>query len=211
MQLRFKNKNSKTNTQKDNEMSYEEVAVIDPSAQAAEAVVPPEMARRIDAITDLAAQAGAWTAQNGPAISTKEVNGQKVESHKGLGLVDFKDYAARHMPGADKRDVDVNAALLQAHIHRYLDPDAFKDTPAISAEAMGHLVDEGRITSTAIFYPTDVIRYSVHMIKQTGVPFEGSETEQRIGGAIDATFAALGYSPDNPAILSTKQGILETV
>lgn len=191
-------------------MPYEEVPIVDPSLEAAEATVLPEMAQRIDAITDLATQAGEWTAQNGPAVYTKEVDGHKVEFHNGLRLADFRNYAARHMPGADDHTLDVRAALLQSDITRYLHPEEFKDTPPATYESMSDLLGKGLVASTAVFAPGAVMRYSVHKIKETGVPFEGSEAEQRIGAAIDAEFAALGRA-ENPDTPMLKQQILEAV
>lgn len=164
---------------------------------------------RINRIVALASQAGEWNVQHGITSTTRE--NEIAQGQRGPNLAFFKNYVRGQAPGAGERDITKGAALLQADISRFLHPEDYKDAPALTPEGIDQLINSNMVSDTATFSPVDVIRYSVHMVKETELHFEGSDAESEIGEAVDAHFTALGRDPQTPEIALIKQEILQTV
>jgi hypothetical protein len=148
----------------------------------------------------LARTAADWTQQHGPSTYMKTTEKGSVEVNTGLQLADFEAFVGRQSPNMSDGDRTLYASQLENDIARWLDERPMPE-------------DVSRLDETdpiASFRPTDVMRYGVHMIKATGLPFEGSEAEQVITEDIDAHFAALGYDLQDPDVTMHRQEILQT-
>jgi hypothetical protein len=156
---------------------------------------------QVQAMASLALTAAEWTQQHGPATyDVTDEQGHKVEVNTGLRLADFETFVGRQSSDMSESDRTVQAARLQNDIARWL-----HEWPM--PEDLSHL---DQTSPTAIFRPTDVMRYGVHMMKATGLPFEGTEAERVVAEDIDAHFAALGYDLQDPQVAMHRQEILQT-
>lgn len=169
-----------------------------PSFESALKFKTPE--QQVQTMAWLARAAAGWTQQHGPSTYMKETEKGRAEVNTGMQLADFEAFVGQQSPDVSDSERVLGAARLQNDIARWLDQRPMPEDVSQLNET----------SPTAIFRPTDVMRYCVHMMKATGLPFEGSEAEQVIGEDIDAHFQALGYDLQDPEITMHRQEILQT-
>lgn len=155
--------------------------------------------QQVGAMTSLIGEAAAWSARNGASYKTEVgPQGGTVETHDGMKFTDFQRFVARNNPGMAPRDVDSWAAGIEN--------DAIRHKYNLPLEPGVNPLD--KISHTATIDPTSVMKYGVHMIKETGMPFEGTALEAQVGSAVDAHIVALGGNPQSPDAAAQREAVL---
>jgi hypothetical protein len=148
-------------------------------------------------MAELVASSAEWTVNNIDMIHQRSAEGN---SHiAGMKLKDFKDFVAKLAPGMSEEETTTYASRIENDVFRFNNDTPMPDDPA--------RLD--RTSNSAIVGQGEVMKYGVHMMKETGLPFEGASA-QEVEDSIKAHYAALGYDINDPGVQMNIKEILET-
>lgn len=134
---------------------------------------------------ELIAGTAEWAANNRAKIDQmhKEDTGHMV----GMRLDDFRGIVGKMAPGLSEEDNMKHASRLFNDVMRFNKGIPMPDDPARLDTT----------SSTAIVSTNEVMKYGVHTMKDSGIPFEGKVAEDA-EAAVKAEFAAQGWDIDGP-------------